>query len=232
MAGKTRDGNADSVKSFFWIVDLAIHVALWLLLASILAVVADLVAAHFLWRDGPVGGVQALLRYYLSETTDPDLAARTADAAYWSWFGWTGIDASARAWEAGVLPSRGLGSYLRPAFSGATRDGLVVAMYGIKLFGVRMAMLAMAVPQFVLAIAVALVDGLVARDVRRAQVGHESATRYHHAKHLLMFGVIPLTAIVWLVAPVELPVWLLFWPVSMLIVIAVWNMAKYFKKYT
>ncbi|KVL19472.1 DUF4400 domain-containing protein [Burkholderia sp. MSMB1826] len=232
MAAKTRDGNADSVKSFFWIVDLAIHVALWLLLASILAVIADLVAAHLLWRDDPVGAVQALLRYYLNETTDPDMAARAADGAYWSWFGWTGIDASARAWEAGVLPSHGLGSYLRPAFSGATREALMVAMVGLKLFGVRIAMLAMTIPQFALAIAVALVDGLIARDARRAQGGHESATRYHHAKHLLMFGVIPLTSIIWLVAPVQLPIWLLFWPVSIMIVIAVWNMAKYFKKYT
>lgn len=64
MAAKTRDGNADSVKSVFWIVDLAIHVGLWLLLASIRAVIADLVAAHLLWRDDPVGagpGAPALL---------------------------------------------------------------------------------------------------------------------------------------------------------------------------
>jgi uncharacterized membrane protein len=105
-------------------------------------------------------------------------------------------------------------------------------MYGIKLFGIRVAMLAMTIPQLALAIAVAVVDGLVARHVRRAQGGHESATRYHHAKHLLMFGVIPLTAIIWLTAPVRLPIYLLFWPVSMITLIAIWNMAKYFKKYT
>ncbi|WP_175684569.1 DUF4400 domain-containing protein [Burkholderia anthina] len=232
MVAKTRDGNADGVKSFFWVVDLAIHFVLWLLLASILAVLADLAAAHYLWRDDPVSGMQELLRYYLCETTDPGLAARAADSAYWAWFGWTGVDASARAWVAGVLPSHGLGSYLRPAFSGATREGLVVAMYGLKVFGVRLAMLAMTIPQFALAIAVAVLDGLVARDLRRTQGGHESATRYHHAKHFLTFGVIPLTAVIWLVAPVRLPIYLIFWPVSVMIVIAVWNMAKYFKKYT
>ncbi|SFT83727.1 DUF4400 domain-containing protein [Paraburkholderia aspalathi] len=231
MAAKTRDGNADGVKSFFWIVDLAIHVVLWLLLASILAVLADLAAAHTLWHDDPVGGMQALLRNYLSETTDPGLAAWAADAAYWGWFGWTGVDASARAWQAGVQPSHGLGSYLRPAFSEATREALMVAMYGVKLFGVRITMLAMTIPQFLLAIAVAVADGLAARHVRRTQGGYESATRYHHAKRFLTFGVIPLTAVVWLVAPVRLPIWLLFWPVSIMIVIAVWNMAKYFKKY-
>ncbi|REG58549.1 uncharacterized protein DUF4400 [Paraburkholderia sp. BL6669N2] len=232
MVTKTRDGNADGVKSFFWIVDLAIQIALWLLLASILAVLADLAVAHYLWRADPVGGMQELLHFYLNETTDPGLAARAADVAYWSWFGWTGIDASARAWGAGVLPSHGLESYLRPAFTGATRESLVVAMVGVELFGVRIAMLSMTVPQFVLAIVVAVADGLVARHVRRAQGGHESATRYHHATRFLTFGVVPLTAMIWLVAPVPIPVWLLFWPVSIMIVMAVWNMAKYFKKYT
>lgn len=232
MSATRRDSNADGVKSFFWIVDLAIHTVLWLLLASFLSVLADLGAAHFLWHDDPVGGMEILVRYYVEQTTDPELARRAADFAYWSWFGWTGVDASARAWQAGTLPAHGLGSMLRPAFSGSTREALVVAMYGIKLFGIRSAMLVMTIPQFVLAVAVALADGLVARHVRRAQGGHESATRYHHAKHLLMFGVIPLTAIIWLVVPLRLPVYLLFWPVSVMILLAVWNMAKFFKKYT
>lgn len=232
MTARARDGNADGVKSFFWVVDLAIHVVLWLLLASLLSVLADLAAAHFLWRDDPAGGIRSLVRYYMGQTSDPELATRAADFAYWSWFGWTGVDASARAWEAGILPHQGVGSLLRPAFTGTTREALVVAMVGIKLFGIRAAMLAMTVPQFMLAVAMALVDGLVARHVRREEGGHESATRYHHAKHLLMFGVIPLTAMIWLVAPVPLPVYLLFWPVSLMIMIAIWNMAKYFKKYT
>ncbi|SMG61068.1 DUF4400 domain-containing protein [Paraburkholderia susongensis] len=231
MNATRRDGNADGVKSFFWIVDLTIHGLLWLLLASLLSVLADIAAAHFFWVDDPVGSIEALVRYYLDQTSDRELARRAADLAYWSWFGWTGVDASARAWQAGTLPERGLGSMLHPAFAGSTREVLIVAMAGIKLFGVRVSMLLMTIPQFVLASAVALTDGLVARHVRRAQGGHESATRYHHAKHGLAFGVIPLTAFLWLVVPLCLPVYLLFWPVSVMMLLAVWNMAKYFKKY-
>lgn len=227
-----RDGNADGVKSFFWIMDLAIHLVLWLILATFIAVLADLAAAHFLWTSDPVGGIEALIRYYLDQTGDPDLARKAADLAYWSWFGWTGIDASARAWQAGTLPGHGLGGLMRPMFTGSAREELVVAMYGMKLFGIRAAMLVMTVPQFILAILVAIIDGLVARHVRRACGGHESATRYHHAKHFLMFGLVPVVAIIWLVAPVKLPIYLLFWPVSLLIMLALWNMAKYFKKYT
>jgi integrating conjugative element membrane protein (TIGR03747 family) len=232
MSPVKRDSNADGVKSFFWVIDLAIHVVLWLMLAAFIAVLVDLAAVHFLWADDPAGGITALIRYYMNQTSDPELARTAAEFAYWCCFGWTGVDASARAWQAGTLPTQGLGGFMRPMFTGSARDGLIVAMYGVKLFGIRAAMLAMTIPQFVLATAVALVDGLVARHVRRAGGGHESATRYHHAKHLLMFGVIPLTAIVWLVTPVKLPVYLLFWPVSLMIVLAIWNMAKYFKKYT
>lgn len=232
MNATRRDGNADGVKSFFWIVDLAIHAMLWLLLASLLSVLADVAAAHFLWRDDPVAGIETLVRYYAGQTSDPELSEHAADLAYWSWFGWTGVDASARAWQTGTLPAQGLGSMLRPAFAGSTRDVLIVAMYGMKLFGIRASMLLMTIPQFILAIAVALTDGLVARHVRRAQGGHESATRYHHAKRGIAFGVIPLTATLWLVAPLRLPVYLLFWPVSVMMLLAVWNMAKYFKKYT
>ncbi|WP_126227750.1 DUF4400 domain-containing protein [Burkholderia ambifaria] len=232
MNAARRDGNADGVKSFFWIVDLAIHTILWLLLASLLSVLADIAAAHFLWRDDPVAGIETLVRYYVGQTSDPELSERAADLAYWSWFGWTGVDASARAWQTGTLPAQGLGSMLRPAFAGSTHDVLIVAMYGMKLFGIRASMLLMTIPQFILAIAVALTDGLVARHVRRAQGGHESATRYHHAKRGIAFCVIPLTVILWLVAPLRLPVYLLFWPVSMMMLLAVWNMAKYFKKYT
>ncbi len=231
VAGPPRDSNADGVKSFFWLFDALVHLGLWLLLITFFAILADLAAAYFCWRDDPVADMEALVRYYLEQTTDPELAQQAADAAYWSWFGWTGIDASARAWPAGMQPAQGLGSVWRPMLFGDARTGLIVAMYGVRLFGIRAAMLAMTVPQFTLAMVVAVVDGLVARYVRRAQGGHESATRYHHAKRLLMFGLIPVLAIIWLVAPVELPIDALFWPVSLAVVLALRTMARFYKKY-
>lgn len=107
MNAARRDGNADGVKSFFWIVDLAINTILWLLLASLLSVLADIAAAQFLWRDDPIAGIETLVRYYLGQTSDPELSKRAADLAYWGWFGWTG-------W----MPRRGRGrsvSYLPQA---------------------------------------------------------------------------------------------------------------------
>jgi hypothetical protein len=231
VAGQARSSNADGVRSFFWLFDTIVHLGLWLLLITFFAVLVDLVAAYLWWRDDPVAGIEALIRYYLAQTTDPELARQAADATYWSWFGWTGIDASARGWQADAATTHSLAGVWRPMMSGVLHTGLIVAMDAVRLFGIRAAMLAMTVPQFALAMVVAVVDGLVSRYIRRAQGGHESATRYHHAKALLLFGLIPVLAIVWLVAPVELPIDVLFWPVSLAVVFALWNMARFYKKY-
>lgn len=226
-----RDGNADGVKSFFWVLDLAIHLVLWLVLVTFLAVLADIAMAYTLWRDDPVGGIQGLARYYLAQTTAPDLGRKAADGLYWMWFGWTGIDASARAYVAGAVPSHGLQAAFGRLLFGDGTTVVVLAMYGVKLVAIRGAMLLMTIPQFALAMFVGLADGLVARYIRRARGGHESATRYHRAKRLLTLGLIPLLSTIWLVAPVHIPIAVLFGPVSIVVFVAIRTLAKFYKKY-
>ncbi|WP_018440952.1 DUF4400 domain-containing protein [Trinickia symbiotica] len=231
MGQTQRDSNADGVKSFFWMLDLAVHLTLWGIAVTFLAVLADLAAAYTWWRADPVGGMEALVRYYVAQTTDPELVRWAADGLYWSWFGWTRIDASARAYVAGAQPERGFGGALASLMFGDGRTLMTVAMYGVKLVGIRAAMLAMTLPQFVLAVLVAVTDGLVARYVRRKRGGHESATRYHHARRLLLFGLIPLVATVWIVVPMRMPIEVLFCPLSLAVILALWMMAKFYKKY-
>ena len=73
----------------------------------------------------------------------------------------------------------------------------------------------MTLPQFGLPMLVAMTDGLVARHVRRARGGHESATHFHRARRLLLFGLSSLVATVWIVVLAPLPIEGLFWPVSL-----------------
>jgi hypothetical protein len=54
--------------------DLAIHLALWLLFITLFAILGDLATGHVSWRDDPVAGIETLVRYYLEQCTDPDLA--------------------------------------------------------------------------------------------------------------------------------------------------------------
>jgi uncharacterized membrane protein len=226
-----RDGNADGVKSFFWVLDLVIHLALWVVLVTFLAVLADIVMAYTLWRDDPVGWIQGLVRYYLAQTTAPDVGRKAADGLYWMWFGWTGIDASVRAYIAGAMPSNGLQTAFGRLLFGDGATVVVLAMYGVKLVAIRGAMLLMTIPQFALAMFVGLADGLVARYIRRAQGGHESATRYHRAKRLLAFGLIPLLSTIWLLAPIRMGITALVCPVSLVVFFAFRTLAKFYKKY-
>jgi integrating conjugative element membrane protein (TIGR03747 family) len=74
-----------------------------------------------------------------------------------------------------------------------------IAMVGTQLFGVRLAMLVTALPLVWLLYAVALVDGLTQRAIRRASGGRESASLYHRAKHLqvVVFALGVAATLVW-----------------------------------
>lgn len=231
MGRNSRKGDSDAVREFFWVIHLGLDLALWLVVISVLSVGTALLAAHTLWRPDPVDGIKRLLAYYLAQTTDPALARTCADKAYWSWFGWTGIDQAAREYARGLPASSAMSNIYRHTLFINLYQPLTVAMMAMKLFGVRVAMLAMAGPAFGMALAASLADGLAGRHIRREDGANESATRYHRAKRWLTFGMIPLTAIVWLVAPVKIPLVGLFLPVTGFCALLIWNMAKYYKKY-
>ena len=91
----------------------------------------------------------------------------------------------------------GLRALLLPA-----RDYLAAAMNITQVFGLRLAVLVLSSPVFVLFGLVGLTEGLVRRDLRRWRGGWESSFVYHHAKRV----VLPLpvgAAIVYLAAPRE-----------------------------
>jgi len=222
----------EGVREFFWVISHAFSIALWLVLMLLLAVVADLVAAHFLWMDDPVAGIERLIGFYLDQSTAPELSQKCADAMYQALFGWNGIDRSAHEAAQGQMPPGVMGRLLtRDVFGGPLSTYVIVAMYGAKLFGIRVAMFAMVLPQFVLIVILAFVDGLVERYIRRECGGNESSTRFHHAKRWTTMGMAPLVILVWLVAPWPLYVHWLFFPVVLVTAFAIRVMAKYYKKY-
>lgn len=121
-------------------------------------------------------------------------------------------------------------------------DGVVggatqIAIYGINslvntifIFAVRSAICISAITGFMLVGLVALIDGLVERDIRKACGGIESAMLYHRAKRLLVpiwflsFGG-------YLTAPVSIHPSLVFLPVMALFAYALFVTAKTFKKF-
>ena len=104
-------------------------------------------------------------------------------------------------------------------------------MVGTQILAVRAAILVSLLPLALLAYAVALVDGLVGRNIRRVAGGRESATIYHRAKY---FHLVALTVTI---------AGYLWWPAALspqgLFVLAIgffaWllrTQCQYYKKYT
>ncbi len=107
---------------------------------------------------------------------------------------------------------------------------VVAAMQMTQVFTVRLAILVLSLPVFVLFAWVALVDGLVLRDLRRWGGGRESSFVYHYARKAML----PLFLSAWvlyLVLPVSVhPSWILL-PFALAFALAVRVTAGTFKKY-
>lgn len=98
------------------------------------------------------------------------------------------------------------------------------------MFLVRLLVLVLTIPLFLMAAFVGLVDGLVRRDIRRFGAGRESGFVYHRAKASLM----PLAVMPWvlyLTLPVSAHPLLLLLPCAILLGAATDLAAGSFKKY-
>lgn len=70
-------------------------------------------------------------------------------------------------------------------------DYLQATVYVTVIFAIRVAILVLSIPLFVLVSITGIVDGLVRRDLRRYGAGYESSFVYHHAKRFVkpaMYG--------------------------------------------
>lgn len=100
----------------------------------------------------------------------------------------------------------------------------------VLLLKIKLVLMILFLPTLLLVNAVMLIDGLVARSLRRYQGARESALRYHTAKWVLK-TVLWMCVFVWMVIPVA------YSPLSMLLIAllvsaaATREAAKQFKKY-
>ena len=107
----------------------------------------------------------------------------------------------------------------------------VIAMMQVtQVFSVRMAILTLAMPIFLLFSLVALVDGLVQRDLRRWGGGRESSFVYHYAKKAAL-PLIVLAWVIYLALPFSLHPTFVVLPFATLFAFTVGVTASTFKKY-
>ncbi|CAK7033146.1 TIGR03747 family integrating conjugative element membrane protein [Saezia sanguinis] len=119
--------------------------------------------------------------------------------------------------------------YLGMAY-GSVQTYVQAAAYTTLTFTLRVVILFLSLPLFILALFVGAVDGLVRRDIRHFTYGHESGFVYHRAKSLL----IPLLVLPWalyLALPVSVSPILILLPAAISLGIAANISAASFKKY-
>jgi len=107
---------------------------------------------------------------------------------------------------------------------------VLAAIQIVQVFSVRLAILILAMPVFVLFSVLALVDGLVQRDLRRWGGGRESSFVYHYAKQ----AALPLVVTAWvfyLAVPFSLHPTYIVLPFATLLGMSVAVTASTFKKY-
>lgn len=110
------------------------------------------------------------------------------------------------------------------------REYLLASMYVTLVFLMRVTILVLSVPLFVLVALVGIVDGMVRRDLRRYGAGYESSFLYHHAKRFVKPAVY-IPCVLYLSAPFSVYPNLLLLPAALLMGLAISVTMGSFKKY-
>lgn len=116
-----------------------------------------------------------------------------------------------------------------PLFTGFTVY-LQAAVYVVMTFVLRLFILLLTAPLFVLAAMTGAVDGLVRRDIRRFGRGYESGFIYHHARRRVM-PVFFMTWVVYLSLPFSVPPWVVLLPAAALFGLVISITLGSFKKF-
>ncbi|WP_339425769.1 TIGR03747 family integrating conjugative element membrane protein [Pseudomonas proteolytica] len=109
-------------------------------------------------------------------------------------------------------------------------DFVLAAVYVTFTFVVRLLILVLATPLFLLATLTGFVDGLMRRDLRKFGAGRESSFVYHRAKRAVM----PLLVVPWIIylsLPITLNPMAVFIPCAVLLGAVMTITATTFKKY-
>ncbi len=213
----------------------------WLLLALTLAVVIEWVGMTWWWPEEGVAHSQRILsaeqRYlgaefqrHLFSSEPARFAAAVGNRMSHVAFDLTRLN-DVITWA--KTPPEPDEPSLRAAvrrFVNKLTDYLIAAKQMLQVYGTRLAVLALATPVLGLCSVVAVVDGLVRRDLRRWGGGRESGFIYHWVKRIAL----PLATGIWLVylaIPLTVHPTIVILPLSSTLGLALTATVGSFKKY-
>ncbi len=211
----------------------------------LLSILIECVGMHVLWKDQGYRHAEGMLYFELGQLSDyfkksviveepgrttQRLIERTYDALLIDSGSLKWLQAqSARARVSQAAGPRSVQSLLR-GFYTHLEDYALAALYTLLTFLVRLMVLLLTIPLFLLSVFVGLIDGLVRRDIRRFGAGRESGFLYHRARASIV-PVLTLPWVVYLALPVSVQPLLILVPSAMLLSLAVNLAAGAFKKY-
>lgn len=214
-----------------------------LLFAMLVAVVLEWVGMTFWWKDQRLTHAEemyhqeiAYLRQDFSATfLSPDTvkyAKRYAERAYYYLFEFTQItkwvDFASKPPPASS-DTTGFQATFHKLYLGA-KDYLDAGKWRLFTYFVRLAVLTLALPLFLLIALVAITDGLVQRDVRRWSGGRESALLFSASKNFVMPSIVG-AWIVYLAFPISIHPNFVILPFAVLFALSLAMMVGSFKKY-
>ena len=213
----------------------------WLLLALLFSILSEWVGMVFWWPDkglqhsrsmleAEIGYLDSDFRRSVVTSSPAAFAKAVADNAYYALFEFTRV-VDVIAWLS--VPPAPDESGLRPRLHNLyapVAKFVIAGMQVTQVFSVRLAILTLAMPVFVLFSLMALVDGFVKRDLRRWGGGRESSFVYHWAKQSAM-PLLVLSWVVYLALPVSLHPIFIVLPFATLFALSLAVTASTFKKY-
>ena len=226
--------------------DGVLNFILWLILGLVGNILVEWVCMTVIWPEQGLSRSQSMLEaeiHYLQEdvkdsilTDNPaGFAATMAKSLnYWMYTA-TNLD---RMLAVGSQPlprpaKTGMKATLRDLLrelAASFSQFLLAAMIATQVFALRLSVLVLSVPVFLLAGLIGAIDGLVQRDVNRWCGGRELGQRYHLAKGLIGPGL-TLPWIVYLAWPTTVHPFVIILPFALLFGLAVAMASATFKKY-
>ncbi len=213
----------------------------WLLLSLLISIVVECAGMVFWWPEAGLDHSRQMLAQeieYLDQdfrqsllSSDPGRFASTiAERSHYYLFELTGV-LRISAWlsRPPAHDETGTRTKLHQMYKPIAKF-VTAAIQIVQVFSVRLAILCLATPVFLLFSIIGLVDGLVQRDLRRWGGGRESSYLYHYAKNSIWMFVLS-AWVSYLALPFSLhPVFIVL-PFAILFAISVRVTASTFKKY-
>jgi integrating conjugative element membrane protein (TIGR03747 family) len=211
----------------------------------LLCILIEWVGMHLFWPEQGWRHAQGMVSYeldqlstYFTRSIVVEEPGRTAHRVVERAYEWVFLKSGLLDWMQTAAADARAGSkgqikdfrYYLSLFYVHLEGYLLAAAYALLVFLVRLLVMCLMLPLFIMAAFVGLVDGLVRRDIRRFGAGRESGFIYHRAKATLM----PLMVLPWmayLALPVSVSPILILLPSAVLLGVAMNIAAGSFKKY-